>query len=173
MDPASILILLIDIWWTIFINYDREASGYDRFTSQIWYLDERYIFLLVWMTWIMSTLRLFIFSLWPWLSVCWKRYCYHTIVSLNIHLFWHGCNCFTRVLVTNGVKIRNDTDYYTDYLNISPLFWCCWVSNSRQDSRSPLLCFRLKHIEGETKLPPFHRRHFQMHFLEWKYMNFD
>ena len=30
-----------------------------------------------------------------------------------------------------------------------------------------------KHIEAEIKWPPFSRRHFQMHFPEWKYMNFD
>ena len=29
------------------------------------------------------------------------------------------------------------------------------------------------HIEADTKWPPFSRRHFQMHFLEWKCMNFD
>ena len=29
------------------------------------------------------------------------------------------------------------------------------------------------HIEAETKLTPFRRRHFQMDFLEWKCMNFD
>ena len=28
------------------------------------------------------------------------------------------------------------------------------------------------HIEAETKWPPFSRQHFQMHFLEWKYVNF-
>ena len=28
------------------------------------------------------------------------------------------------------------------------------------------------HIEAETKLPPFRRRHFQMHFLKWKCINF-
>ena len=27
-------------------------------------------------------------------------------------------------------------------------------------------------IEAETKWPTFRRRHFQMHFLEWKYMSF-
>ena len=27
-------------------------------------------------------------------------------------------------------------------------------------------------IEAETKLPLFHRRHFQVYFLEWKCMNF-
>ena len=31
----------------------------------------------------------------------------------------------------------------------------------------------LKHIETETKWPTFRRRHCEMHFLEWKYMNFD
>ena len=28
-----------------------------------------------------------------------------------------------------------------------------------------------QHIEAETKWPTFHIRHFQMHFLEWKYIN--
>ena len=28
------------------------------------------------------------------------------------------------------------------------------------------------YIDAETKWTPFCRRHFQMHFLEWKYMNF-
>ena len=30
----------------------------------------------------------------------------------------------------------------------------------------------VKYIEAETKWPTFSRRHFQMYFLEWKYMNF-
>ena len=30
-----------------------------------------------------------------------------------------------------------------------------------------------QHIEAETKWPPFPRRHFQTHFLEWKCSNFD
>ena len=28
------------------------------------------------------------------------------------------------------------------------------------------------HVETDKKLPPFCKRHFQMHFLEWKCMNF-
>ena len=30
-----------------------------------------------------------------------------------------------------------------------------------------------QHIEAETRWPPFSRQHFQMHFLQWKYMNFN
>ena len=29
---------------------------------------------------------------------------------------------------------------------------------------------RLKHVEAETKWPPFSKRHFQMHFLEWNFL---
>ena len=37
-----------------------------------------------------------------------------------------------------------------------------------------LLCLCvILHIEAETKWSPFFRRHFQMHFREWKCMNFD
>ena len=32
---------------------------------------------------------------------------------------------------------------------------------------------RLFNTEAETKWTPFTRRHFQMHFLEWKYVNFN
>ena len=32
---------------------------------------------------------------------------------------------------------------------------------------------RSLHIEAETKWPPFRRRHFDVHFLQWKRMNFD
>ena len=32
---------------------------------------------------------------------------------------------------------------------------------------------RSKQIEAETKWPPFSRRHFRMHFLEWKCINID
>ena len=32
---------------------------------------------------------------------------------------------------------------------------------------------RIQLLEADTKWPPFRRRHFQWHFLEWKYMNFD
>ena len=28
------------------------------------------------------------------------------------------------------------------------------------------------HIKAETKLPPFRRRHFQMHFIEWDCLDF-
>ena len=31
----------------------------------------------------------------------------------------------------------------------------------------------IKHIDAETKWPTFRRRHVQVRFLEWKYMNFD
>ena len=30
-----------------------------------------------------------------------------------------------------------------------------------------------QHIEAETKWTPFRRRHVQVHFLEWKYLNFE
>ena len=32
---------------------------------------------------------------------------------------------------------------------------------------------KTEHIEAETKWPPFSRRYFQMHVLEWECMNFD
>ena len=37
---------------------------------------------------------------------------------------------------------------------------------------APTTSFSTSKIEAETKWPPFRRRHFQTHFLEWKFMNF-
>ena len=42
----------------------------------------------------------------------------------------------------------------------------CFMTHSQVHAAS------YKHIEAETKWPPFSRRHFQMHFVERKWMNF-
>ena len=42
--------------------------------------------------------------------------------------------------------------------------WRAWLHDK---------CHACKHIEAETRWPPFPRRRFQMHFLEWKCINFD
>ena len=48
--------------------------------------------------------------------------------------------------------------------------WC--IANVLFWSSTPIgHCRALTHW-GETNLPPFSRRYFQMHFLEWKYVNF-
>ena len=39
-------------------------------------------------------------------------------------------------------------------------------------SRFETILFCLKHIEAEAKLPAFRKRHFQAHFLDWKFLNF-
>ena len=43
--------------------------------------------------------------------------------------------------------------------------WKYWFDN--------LSVHLLQHIEAETRWPTFCRQHFQVHFLEWRYMNFD
>ena len=47
---------------------------------------------------------------------------------------------------------------------------CCWKNTlcSGTPTREGL-----KHIEPETKWPPFYRRYLQMYLLEWKCTNFD
>ena len=40
-----------------------------------------------------------------------------------------------------------------------------WTRNGKSD-------FVVSHMEAETKWTPFRRRHFQVHFLEWKCKNF-
>ena len=62
------------------------------------------------------------------------------------HLFWFGCWVH--------FKVRPVTVYYIKYVHGSLCLVCCsW------------------HIETETKWTPFRRRHFQVHFLEWRCLN--
>ena len=50
------------------------------------------------------------------------------------------------------------------YATWSPMSWMM----------SPVACLaELTHNVAETRWPPFSRRHFQIHFLEWKCINFD
>ena len=54
------------------------------------------------------------------------------------------------------------------YIDCTLWFCCGYALNSFTD----ILQWYL-HIEAETKWPRFHRRHFHLHFQEWKYSNFD
>ena len=49
-----------------------------------------------------------------------------------------------------------------------PMWWQWWWLQSEN-----LSYHRHYHIEAETKWPTFSRRHFQMHFLVWKFINLD
>ena len=45
-------------------------------------------------------------------------------------------------------------------------------TNADQDSWCHMSSISLNSSPPRTKWPPFRRRHVQMHFLEWKYLNF-
>ena len=47
----------------------------------------------------------------------------------------------------------------------------CNLHGQLRDILQLFKCISHEHIEAETKMLPFHRRHFQMHFVEWKCMN--
>ena len=49
------------------------------------------------------------------------------------------------------------------------VFFFTWDLKKNQEHAAQFL----NHIEAGTRLPPFSRRHIQMHFLEWKCINFD
>ena len=48
-----------------------------------------------------------------------------------------------------------------------------WTINNNTNKMELIYTISHKHIEDETKWTPFRRRHFQMYFLEFKYMNSD
>ena len=52
----------------------------------------------------------------------------------------------------------------------------CWTFTTGLDKwgwvQPPITLHMCYHNETEIYLPPFRRRHFQIHLLEWKYMNF-
>ena len=77
----------------------------------------------------------------------------------EIYFWWSITSCW---------DICNHND---DLIRISyiPNTGTWWVKNEPHS----LSILTLKHTEAETKWSPFHRRRFQMHFVEWKFMNFD
>ena len=55
-----------------------------------------------------------------------------------------------------------------------PMSWYfCFTLNNFNDIRNSCENWNWKLIEAETKWTPFLRRHFQVHFLEWKCLNSD
>ena len=77
-----------------------------------------------------------------------------TLVGLKLKLFLENIKIYL---------------YFLSFVNTGMAELCEILPCGRQ---GPIYPTQL-HIEAETKWPPFSRRHFQMHFLEWKCMNFD
>ena len=86
--------------------------------------------------------------------------------------------------VIRSFKLHNAVEFTTTAntaITITTTIWCCWynyrycTTNTTYSRTSGECLFTpvLKHIEAETKWPPFSRRHFRTHFLEWKCYNFD
>ena len=73
----------------------------------------------------------------------------------NHQCIWHTVNTTTKQCYQRPMTIYQWGMWWKFYLDI--------------------ICHKLplEHLEAETKWPPFSRRHFQTHFLEWKCMNFD
>ena len=77
---------------------------------------------------------------------------------------------FTTVTAISIIYVNFNTDFKMNNMNEqsklkSEVLQQCWFHKKHLGTTL--------HIEAETKWPPFSRRHFQMDFLEWKYMNFD
>ena len=66
-------------------------------------------------------------------------------------LSYHTISYARNITFRNILQLATDTGYQLFATHLWYTFrHSCW------------------HIEAETKWPPFHRRHIQMHFLEWK-----
>ena len=93
------------------------------------------------------------------IKTCSRRFvCAQWISNENKYCRW------SRISVCKYAELR--TQSVPSVLNI--LQWVRWcVLPVWSDAVASLL-----HIEAEIKWQPFSRRHFEMHFLEWKCMNF-
>ena len=84
-----------------------------------------------------------------------------------------------------NTAVENDRDF----LGLNNYDWHCFHKPEQADTRQKQTLFTRskyekknrytsvkkihQYTEAETKWPSFSRRHFQMHFLEWIFMNFD
>ena len=80
----------------------------------------------------------------------------------TVNILWMNCHSQSTVTLFIDRQVYCHTNFkscnnkYTNSLHTKHLHWI-WH----------------QHIEAETKWPWFSRQYLQMHFLEWKYMNFD
>ena len=111
-------------------------------------------------------------------------------------LYWKACVLWGYSWVwqfTSEIYIESFSLIYLEtrcFINISPLFegfvsisdgnLFIWfyqksmpVSHAFQMNDITGVALFVYHIEAETKWSPFRRRHFEMHFSEWKCINFD
>ena len=74
----------------------------------------------------------------------------------------------------NGISYTGEISslYWIRPQNILVSCWCTGSISHQGISRHDIDSTVLTHW-GQDKWPPFFRRHFQMHFLEWKCINFD
>ena len=82
---------------------------------------------------------------------------------------FHAALCWLNQNLMQSLNSQNTLPYFTDELwgvyckDFGEKLPCC---------NGTTMYFLLTYL-GRDKWPPFSRRHFQMHFLEWKCVNFD
>ena len=109
-------------------------------------------------------------------TLAWRQF-----VSAGHMTRWHTCGTVNSAIPDGRQKYRSkvialeikgsnnmDSCEHND--------WIEWIMNITKGSyqQGNLVKSRLfQHIEAEAKWPSFGRRCFQMHFIEWKYIDFD
>ena len=107
--------------------------------------------------WSLSTFTLCLLVIWRWWhQSIWRREWHYYFLTL-----WH--------------TFDQKSPFKITALKIGIYIFVGFVARVEDVNNSWVYCdwIRILHIETETKWPPFSRRHFQVHFLEWKYINFD
>ena len=93
---------------------------------------------------------------------------------IKIVVFWFKFHCLlpsfqmTALLYVMAWRLKRQVITWT---NDDPVRWRKCVTWPERVKRVHVNSNR--DIEAEPTWPPFSERHFQMHFLEWKCMNFD
>ena len=67
---------------------------------------------------------------------------------------------------SNGLALTRH--HIITWVNVDQDMWCHIAHPGRNWVKRVSIMGPFKHIEAETKWPPFRRRHFQSHFREWK-----
>ena len=116
---------------------------------------------------------------------------YSCAASGGQHAFQHGWNPENEMHNERHRKVQHDTDITRSWYNTMYSTVIIWdgqfsPTHSQQTVHSSFvrvfcMCVPIwfmfhvsmaQHIEAETKWPMFCRRHFQMHFREWKHLIF-
>ena len=106
------------------------------------------------------------------------NFCNFTLFQISMTAVMTCIKVCSNIITSNGIAVKQILHQFfnQDGIDVSESEMVVRkpsiIHNGLMDNRGTTYTVSWLN-EAETRWPPFSRRHFPMHFLEWKYINFD